>query len=110
MAKPLRIIVIVPLVAVIAIPAMLLMLPLVLGLVVADGNARRKAVRSFACLDCESVLGLESLALAAGERRERIPKPEPTTVDAICSKCGIRYSFNRGTKRFEPVRQCAPPA
>ena len=110
MSKPLRIIMTVPLVAVIAIPAMLLMLPLVLGLVVADGYARRKAVRSFACLDCGSVLGLESLALAAGERRERMPEPEPATVDAICWKCGIRYFFNRGTKLFEPMRQGAPPA
>jgi hypothetical protein len=110
MSKPLRTLITVPLVAVVAIPAMLLMLPLALGLVIADGYARRKAVRSFACLDCGSVLGLESLALAAGERRGRTPEAEPATVDAVCRKCGIRYFFNRGTKGFERMPPLAPPA
>ena len=98
----------------------LLPLLVLLGLAVAavEGLRLRKAARRFPCLRCGTILGSAAVKLADKEWRDylrRLRREHPgvkfhldRTLDAICPRCGTRYTFSDADRTFH--LEAAPPA
>src|SRR5690242_16298179 len=83
-----------------------LVVPIMLVVLTIEKRRLRTVARSFACVNCHSLLGLESLRLADKEWREHLEEMRRRlgwdvrlrilrTLHAICSKCGTRYTFDK---------------
>ena len=103
-----------PFLVLLAIPVLMLFVliggPLTLCVMFVHARRLRRAVRTFACVDCGQVLGLDSLELAGKEWSRHDPgilvhyRGPERTLDAICPNCGTRYSFEEGRLVLESER------
>lgn len=90
-----------------------LILPFVLLSVERDRRRLRRAANTFACLKCGNAIGAAGVKLAdaavAAEAAEfarlhpGIRRRTVRSLDAICPRCGARYSFNREALAFSPL-------
>ena len=76
-----------------------------------DKRRQRKAAMLFACVNCGKILGSEALKLADKTEAETVSEfqrqhPDVKffrrrrTLDAICTACGMRYTFRKDTQTF----------
>jgi predicted RNA-binding Zn-ribbon protein involved in translation (DUF1610 family) len=78
----------------------------------------RSRARTFKCPNCNQVIGTGALKLSAGIRAQvlddvRITKDfdrwhRAESVNAVCTKCGILFTFDEKTREFSVV-ELGPP-